>query len=150
MNALKSLSNHEDIDFDLNKIHFDQKILDLVLTYYVNYDLSSRKTALILRQVHGVKISHQTVIYYASKVSKFIKPFVDNYSYKLTSTLSGDKTSIKVIPSYTIYATVTQRMHVSPFMTVFPNIRTSPRIYCLLQMVIRSIMQHSFSFILTV
>ena len=96
MNTLKTISDHEDIDFDLNKIHFDQKVLGLVLTYYVNYGLSSRKTALILRQVHGLKISHQTVINYASKVSKLVKPLVDNYPYQLTNTLSGDETYIKV------------------------------------------------------
>lgn len=121
MNTLKTISHHEDIGFDLNKIHFDQKVLGLVLTYYVNYGLSSRKTALILRQVHGLKISHQTVINYASKVSKLIKPLIDNYPYQLTHTLSGDETYIKVrgknqyvffwsdphtkiITSYTIYA----------------------------------------------
>ena len=96
MNTLKTISNHEDIDFDLNKIHFDQKVLGLLLTYYVNY---------------------------ASKVSNLIKPLVDNYPYQLTNTLSGDETYIKVrgknqyvffwsnpytkiITSYTIYANV--------------------------------------------
>lgn len=81
MNTLKAISNHEDIDFDLNKIHFDHKVLGLVLTYYVNYGLSSRKTSLILRQVQVLKISHHTVVNYASKVSKLIKPLVDNYPY---------------------------------------------------------------------
>lgn len=68
-----------------------------------------------------MKISHQTVVNYASKVSKLIKPLVDNYPYQLTNTLSGDETYIKVrgknqyvffwsdphtkiITSYTIYA----------------------------------------------
>lgn len=69
MNTLKAISNHEDIDFDLDKIHFDHKVLGLVLTHYVNY---------------------------ASKVSKLIKPLVDNYPYQLTNTLSGDETYIKV------------------------------------------------------
>ena len=122
MNSLKAASKSEKIQFDLNKIHFDQKVLGLVLTYYVNYGLSTRKTALILRQVHGLKISHQTVMNYANKVSKLVKPFVDKYPYKLSNTLSGDETYIKVrgknqyvffwsdpkekiISSYTIYNT---------------------------------------------
>ena len=121
MNTLNTISNHEEINIDLNKIHFDQKVLGLVLTYYINYGLSSRTTALILRQVHGLKISHQTVVNYASKVSKLIKPLVDNYPYQLNNTLSGDETYIKVrgknqyvffwsnprtkiITSYSIYA----------------------------------------------
>lgn len=120
--TLKKASQHDDINFDLTRIHFDQKVLGLVLTYFVNYGLSSRKTALILRQVHGLSISHQTVMNYASMVSKLVKPMVDKYNYSLTSTLTGDETYIKVrgknhyvffwsdpntkvITSYTIYAT---------------------------------------------
>lgn len=97
MDELKACKGKNDIDFDLNKIHFDQKVLGLVLTYYVNYGLSSRKTALILREVHGLNISHQTIINYASKVSKLVKPFVDNYPYNPSSTISGDETYVKVL-----------------------------------------------------
>lgn len=104
----------------LSKIHFDHKVLGLILTYYVNYGLSSRKTALILKEVHGLKISHQTVINYATTVSLLVKPLVDYFPYKLSTVLSGDETYIKirgvnhyvffwsdpekkVITSYTIY-----------------------------------------------
>lgn len=121
MEALKNISDNEDIRFDINKIHFDQKVLGLVLTYYVNYGLSSRKTALVLSQVHGIKISHQTVMNYAAKASRIVKRFVDKYPYKISNTLTGDETYIKVrgknqyvffwsdpktkiITSYTIYA----------------------------------------------
>jgi len=51
----------------------------LVLTYYVNYGLSSRNIASILKDIHGVDILHQTVLNYADAVSKYIKPYVDNY-----------------------------------------------------------------------
>lgn len=81
---------------NLSRIHYDQKVLGLVLTYYVNYGLSSRKTALILKQVHGLRISHQTVINYAGSVSAVIKPLIDKYPYKIGNTLSGDETYIKV------------------------------------------------------
>ena len=106
---------------NLSRIHFDQRVLGLALTYYVNYGLSSRKTALILKQVHGLNISHQTIINYASSVSAAIKSLVDKYPYKIGSTLSGDETYIKIrgknhyvffwsdpvskiITSYTIYS----------------------------------------------
>ncbi len=105
---------------NLSKIHFDSKVLGLVLTYYVNYGLSSRKTALILKEVHGLKISHQTVLNYANTVSTIVKPLVDNYPYNVLNVLTGDETYIKVrgknhyvffwsnpvtkiITSYTIY-----------------------------------------------
>lgn len=104
----------------LSRIHYDSKVLGLALTYYVNYGLSSRKTALILKQVHGVKISHQTIKNYANAVSAIVKPLIDRYPYKLTNVLTGDETYIKVrgknhyvffwsdpntkiITSYTIY-----------------------------------------------
>lgn len=120
---IDSLKRKSDsLGFDLSKIHFDEKILGLVLTYYVNYGLSSRKTALILRQVHGIDISHQTVMNYASKISKIIKALVDKYPYKLGHTMVGDETYVrvkgknnyvffwsdpisKIITSYQIYAT---------------------------------------------
>ncbi len=96
MADLKACKGQNNIDFDLNKIHFDQKVLGLALTYYINYGLSARKTALILREVHGVDISHQTVINYASKVSTLMKPLVDNYPYKPSNTVTGDETYVKV------------------------------------------------------
>lgn len=119
------LLRRADESFDtssLSRIHFNERILGLALTYYVNYGLSSRKTALILKQVHGIKISHQTVINYSNIVSKYIKPLIDRYTYKLGETLSGDETYIKIrgknhyvffwsdpvskiITSYTIYPT---------------------------------------------
>lgn len=107
---------------NLSNIANHPKTLGLVLTYYVDYGLSSRKTSLILWEVHGIKISHQTVLNYAEAVAAHVKAFVDNYPYKLRSLLSGDETYIKirgknhyvfffsdpvtkVITSYTIYGT---------------------------------------------
>lgn len=120
LDDLKKTEQNTDTPVNLSKIHYDHKVLGLVLTYYVNYGLSARKTALILQEVHGCRISHQTVMNYAKTVSILVKPLVDNYPYKLSSVLSGDETYIKVkgknnyvffwsdpyhkiITSYTIY-----------------------------------------------
>lgn len=117
---LRETSNSLEAPVNLSRIHFDHNVLGLALTYYVNYGLSSRKTSLILREVHGLKISHQTIINYATSVSVAVKPLIDNFAYDLCSTLSGDETYIKVrgknhyvffwsdpvtkiITSYTIY-----------------------------------------------
>ncbi len=51
-------------------IHHSQYTLGLILTYYVNYGLSCRKTAQILEEIHDIKISHQTIIYYARAAAK--------------------------------------------------------------------------------
>jgi len=81
---------------DITRIYSSKHILGLVLTYYVNYGLSSRNTASILEDIHGVDISHQTVLNYADAVSKYIKPYVDNYPYELSNSFCGDETYLKV------------------------------------------------------
>lgn len=122
LESLKETCSKAKTKVNLSRIHFDQKVLGLILTYYVNYGLSSRKTALILREVHGLNISHQTVINYAQSVSSIIKPMIDKYPYKLGSALVGDETYVwvrgknhyvfffsdpdsKIITSYDIHAT---------------------------------------------
>lgn len=119
---LKDSCDALDTKVNLAKIHAHPRTLGLILTYYVNYGLSSRKTSVILYDIHGIKISHQTVLNYADATSKHIKYLVDNYDYTLSNTLAGDETYIKVrgkdnyvffwsdpikktIASYTIYPT---------------------------------------------
>lgn len=96
LDSLKTSEESIKTKVNLSKIHFDHKVLGLILTYYVNYGLSARKTALILKEVHGLRISHQTVINYANTVSSFIKPMIDKYPYQLGNVLCGDETYIKV------------------------------------------------------
>lgn len=97
------------IDFfkvDLNSIPdrafsfvFRQKsahIMGLCLAYHVNLGLSLRKTALALREIHNVKISHTMVANYAKTAAAVIKPLVDNFDYKPSETVIGDETYIKV------------------------------------------------------
>ena len=81
---------------DISKIHCSAHTLGLILTYYVNYGLSSRKTAAIMMDIHQLKISHQTVLNYADAVSSLIKPFVDDYPYELSNSYCGDETYLKV------------------------------------------------------
>lgn len=97
LDTLKASCESLDSTVNIAKIHFPKRVLGLILTYYINYGLSSRKTALILKEVHGVSISRQTVLNYASSVSKITKRFVDEYPYKLSSTLAGDETYVDVL-----------------------------------------------------
>ncbi|MDH6475130.1 putative transposase, partial [Breznakia sp. PFB2-30] len=96
MNTLADASINLETKVNLNKIHYDQQVLGLALTYYINYGLSSRKTSLILQEVHGLRISHQTIINYAQSVAKLVQPMVDYYPYELTSTITADETYVKV------------------------------------------------------
>lgn len=144
LNDLKSAENSISSPVSLSKIHFDEKILGLVLTYYVNYGLSSRKTALILKQVHGLKISHQTILNYASTVASHMKPLIDKYKYKLSNVICGDETYIKVrgknhyifffsdpktkvITSYTIYPTRDTKCACESLLQAFSHYEEIPK-----------------------
>src|SRR5690554_6107288 len=81
---------------DISGIHSSPHTLGLILTYYVNYGLSSRNVAAIMKDVHIVNISHQTVINYAYSVGYLVKPYLDNYPYELSDSFCGDETYIKV------------------------------------------------------
>lgn len=84
---------------DLSRIRNPQYVLGLVLTYHINYGLSTRQTASILWDIHNIKISHQTVANYASSAARVIKPYIDNYPYELSDSVSvcGDETYIKIL-----------------------------------------------------
>lgn len=71
-------------------------IMGLCLTYSVNLGMSLRKTALALKEIHGVSISHTMVANYLKTAACVIKPFVDTYDYKRSDTLIADETYIKV------------------------------------------------------
>lgn len=84
---------------DLSRIRNARYVLGLVLTYHVNYGLSTRQTASILWDVHNIKISHQTVANYAASAARVVKPFVDDYPYELSNSVSvcGDETYVKIL-----------------------------------------------------
>lgn len=81
----------------LSRIRNSRHILGLILTYHINYGLSLRKTALILREVHDVDVSHQTVANYAQACSHLLDSWLENYQYDgLTQNQCGDETYISV------------------------------------------------------
>lgn len=74
---------------------FSPHVMGLCLTYLVNCNLSTRVTARVLREVHGVSISHAHVANMARTAAVIVKPFVDSFDYKPTDSLVADKTYIK-------------------------------------------------------
>lgn len=93
---LSSQQNYDLPSGSLNKIYASSHTLGLILTYNINYGLSARKTASILYDIHGLKVSHQTVINYRNQVAPIVKPFLDNYPYEISSSIAGDETYIRV------------------------------------------------------
>ncbi|MCL6584898.1 MAG: DDE-type integrase/transposase/recombinase, partial [Anoxybacillus sp.] len=81
---------------DVSRLSVSSHTLGLILTYHVNYGLSARKTASIMKDVHGLSISHQTVINYANSVALIVQPFVDRFPYELSGSFCGDETYIRV------------------------------------------------------
>ena len=81
---------------DLPNITASPHVLGLILTYHVNYGLPLRKTAAIMYDVHGVKVSHQSVANYCNAVAPRVKPFIDRFPYELSNEFCGDETYIKI------------------------------------------------------
>ena len=81
---------------DLPNITATSHVLGLILTYHINYAISLRKTAAMMFDVHGVKVSHQSIANYCNAVAPRIKPFIDHYDYELSGSHCGDETYIKI------------------------------------------------------
>lgn len=81
---------------DLSRLYVSPHTLGLILTYHVNYGLSARRTASLMKDVHGVSISHQSILNYENSVALMLKPYVDHYPYELSDQFCGDETYIRV------------------------------------------------------
>ncbi|WP_210367969.1 DDE-type integrase/transposase/recombinase [Bacillus sp. REN3] len=81
---------------DLSRLYVSPHTLGLILTYHVNYGLSARKTAALMKDVHGLDISHQSILNYENSVALLLKPYVDHYPYELSDRFCGDETYIRV------------------------------------------------------
>ena len=82
---------------DLNRIRNHFSTLGLVLSYSVLFGLSSRMTAEVLRRIHGIDISRQTVLNYQDAAAVLAERFTAKYLGPLTdSQIAGDETYIRV------------------------------------------------------
>lgn len=82
---------------DISKAYSSRYIIGLCLTYHVNYGLSYRQTASILKDIHEVYISYKTVENYCKAVSTIVHPLLEFYPYELSDTIAADETYIKVL-----------------------------------------------------
>lgn len=83
---------------DILKIHKPDNILGLILTFYISFALSARKTAYILRSVFNVQVSYQTVLNHAQAAAVYAHRF--NMLHKgndMGEFLVADETYIKVV-----------------------------------------------------
>ena len=82
--------------FSLQFRKHNAHIMGLCLTYSVNLGLSLRKTALALKEIHGIDISHTTVENYCRTAAALVRPFLMTYPFKKSSTFIADETYIKI------------------------------------------------------
>lgn len=82
---------------DLSKAYSSKYIIGLCLTYHVNYGLSYRQTASILKDIHEVSISYKTVENYCKAASSIVHPLLEFYPYELSDMIAADETYIKVL-----------------------------------------------------
>jgi transposase-like protein len=80
---------------DLNKIHNDMYTFCLVLTLHISYAITARKTAHMLQNIFGIKISYQTVLNYVETAAYYLHHFNQTYKGDVDSHVAGDETYIK-------------------------------------------------------
>ncbi|KGG79386.1 transposase, partial [Caloranaerobacter azorensis H53214] len=81
---------------DLAKAHNPLNVVGLIMTFYVNFGLSSRTVSRIMDEVFSIKVSHQTVLNYVQATAYYLSSFTKDHIKDLSSKLCGDETYIKV------------------------------------------------------
>lgn len=82
---------------NLSKIHNHPNVVGLILTFYISFANSARKTALILNKVFNIPVSYQTVLNYAEAASFYCHKFNLHYKGSVNSLIAGDETYIKIL-----------------------------------------------------
>ncbi len=86
---------------NLFRIHNPDQVVGLILTFYISYALSARKTAMIMRDVFGhKKVSYQTVLNYAQAVAYYAHHFNLKKKGTINNISVADETYIKIKGRY--------------------------------------------------
>jgi transposase-like protein/transcription elongation factor Elf1 len=80
-----------------SRIHNTFNTVGLVLTYSVSCGLSSRQTCFIMREVHNIKLSHQTVLNYQENAAHLASKFLQkNIGTMTDKQIAADEAYIKI------------------------------------------------------
>jgi putative transposase len=82
---------------DLARIHNGPHVLGLILTFYVSFALSARKTAQVLKSVFSIPVSYQTVLNYAAAAAFYCHSFNLGNKGPINDISTGDEAYIKVM-----------------------------------------------------
>lgn len=81
---------------DIRKIYNSPNVLGLILSFFVSFAISARKTAYIMRMVFNVNVSHQTVLNYAEAAAYHCHEFNRKFKGPIDNDSAGDETYIKI------------------------------------------------------
>ncbi|MCP4336996.1 MAG: DDE-type integrase/transposase/recombinase [Mycoplasma sp.] len=100
-NDLKTAKPVQKTKVNLSKIHNNMHVVGLVLTFSVNFGLSSRVTRNALKDLFDINVSHQTILNYINAAASHISDFVDKNSPVPKATCAADETYIVVDNKWT-------------------------------------------------
>lgn len=102
---------------DILRIHNAENVLGLILTFYISFALSARKTALVLNQVFNIPVSHQTVLNYARSAAYYAHPFNLKNKGPVDDISAADETYIKIKgkQNYVWFVLCTEKLSVTAY-----------------------------------
>jgi putative transposase len=101
----------------ITKIRNPNNLLGLILTFYVSFATSARKTALMLKMMYNISISHQTVLNYAEAAAYYCHAFNLKYKGDIDDIQAGDETYIKInaVNNYTFFFISSKKKSISAY-----------------------------------
>ena len=81
---------------NLFRVHRPDQVIGLILTFYISFAMSARKTALVLRTVFKIDVSHQTILNYTQAVAYYAHQFNLKNKGKIDDISVADETYIKI------------------------------------------------------
>ncbi len=100
-NDLKTARPVRKTKVNLSKIHNNMHVVGLILTFSINFGLSSRVTRSALRDLFDINVSHQTILNYINAAASHLSDFVDKNSPVPQKTCAADETYIIVDSKWT-------------------------------------------------
>jgi len=86
-----------DAPVNLAAVRNHLETVGLALSYAVSFGLSARTTAQILRRIHGIRVSHQTVLNWMESAAVLAERFHQRYRGLMTDLhIAGDETYVRV------------------------------------------------------
>jgi transposase-like protein len=89
-------SKPKEARLNLAKIYQSDLVLGLVLTFYVSFSMSARKTAFALKALYDIHITGQTVLNYTQTVACYLHRFNLQKKGAIDNISVGDETYIKI------------------------------------------------------